>query len=58
MAVGQGLQRSIDTKIARSLRGHAWNSTVTVVVADRPHARQIATPVLFQIADLRDGSVS
>lgn len=48
----QDLQRSMNTKIAPSIPGRAWDSTVAVVVADRPHVRQIGTAVLFQIADV------
>ena len=52
MADRQDLQRSINTRIAPVIPGRAWDSTVAVVVADRPHVRQIGTAVLFQIADV------
>jgi hypothetical protein len=48
----QELQRAVNARIAPSIPGRAWDSTVTVVVADRPRVHQLGTATLFQVADV------
>jgi hypothetical protein len=45
------LQRSINAKIAPAIPSWAWDSTVAVVVIDRPRVHQLGSATLFQIAD-------
>jgi hypothetical protein len=47
------LQRAINQQISRHVPSRAWDSTVTVVVADRGVVRHIGTALLYQLADHR-----
>ncbi|HLG59371.1 MAG TPA: hypothetical protein VI485_28795 [Vicinamibacterales bacterium] len=43
-------QHAINERIASHLPTHAWQSTVPVVVADRPKVHQIGSATLYQLA--------
>jgi hypothetical protein len=45
-------QREVNEHLAGRVPHHAWESVVSIVVADRPNAYQLGTGILFAVADI------